>query len=74
MTDRYGVVVIRGGSTGENVAGTVAGHGLSVALVERELVGGEMAQARTVVGDQLLVATGRRPGTNDLGLEKDRQT
>ena len=66
MTDRYGVVVIRGGSTGENVAGTVAGHGVSVALVVRELVGGGVAQGRTVVGDPLAVGAGPRLGVNRL--------
>ena len=35
----YDVVVIGGGAVGENVAGTVAGAGLSVALVEVELLG-----------------------------------
>ena len=35
------VVVIGGGAVGENVAGTVAGAGLSVTLVEAELLGGE---------------------------------
>src|SRR5919106_1209163 len=41
MTDRYDVIVIGGGAVGENAAGYARGHGLSVALVERELVGGE---------------------------------
>lgn len=38
---RYDVIVIGGGAAGENAAGYAAGHGLSAALVERELVGGE---------------------------------
>ena len=39
--ETYDVVVIGGGSTGENVAGRVRGRGFSVALVEEGLVGGE---------------------------------
>jgi ribulose 1,5-bisphosphate synthetase/thiazole synthase len=35
------VIVIGGGPAGENAAGRCAGGGLSVVLVERELVGGE---------------------------------
>jgi pyruvate/2-oxoglutarate dehydrogenase complex dihydrolipoamide dehydrogenase (E3) component len=39
--DTYDVVVIGAGSTGENVAGRAAGHGLRVAIIEAGLVGGE---------------------------------
>jgi dihydrolipoamide dehydrogenase len=39
--DTFDVVVIGAGSTGENVAGRAADHGLSVAIVESELVGGD---------------------------------
>ena len=37
----YDVVVIGAGPAGENVAGRCADHGMSTAIVERELVGGE---------------------------------
>jgi pyruvate/2-oxoglutarate dehydrogenase complex dihydrolipoamide dehydrogenase (E3) component len=37
----YDVIVIGAGPAGEVAAGRAGGHGLSVALVERELVGGE---------------------------------
>ena len=41
MSDEVDVVVIGAGPAGENVAGRCAEGGLSVAIVERELVGGE---------------------------------
>ncbi|KPV41865.1 pyridine nucleotide-disulfide oxidoreductase [Thiohalorhabdus denitrificans] len=41
MAESYDVVVIGGGAVGENAAGRAVQNGLSAALIERELVGGE---------------------------------
>jgi pyruvate/2-oxoglutarate dehydrogenase complex dihydrolipoamide dehydrogenase (E3) component len=68
VTDSYDVVVIGAGPAGEHAAGRVADGGLSAAVLEKELVGGECSYwgcipSKTLIrpGD-VLAAARRAPG------------
>ena len=68
MTDAFDVIVVGAGPAGEHLAGRCADGGLGVALVERELIGGECSYwgcipSKTLIrpGD-VLAAARRAPG------------
>jgi dihydrolipoamide dehydrogenase len=68
MAESYDVIVVGGGPAGENAVGRCAAGGLTVALVEKELIGGECSYwgcipSKTLIRPGDVIAAARRvPG------------
>src|SRR5690606_29680437 len=75
--ETFDVIVIGAGAVGENAAASAARHGLSVVIVEAELVGGEctywacMPSKALLNPGRLLEAVRRAPGLDHLEAEID---
>ncbi|HKH28953.1 MAG TPA: FAD-dependent oxidoreductase [Sphingomicrobium sp.] len=75
MTRRFDAIIIGAGQAGPSLADRLTRAGMTVAFIERKLFGGAVSVDCTsgepeIVASHVLLAVGRRPNTEDLGLDR----